>query len=458
MTAAQIIFLGLSALIFFGFGGFCLVSLREGERRAASISLSLALGGGLVLAVIAFLPQIVQLGLLIVFGLGVILGLIASWLTPTRVDLSHDIPHERVDERDIMFARARLTPGSPEYSDYYQHNPQNKRKDDLTRAKPGLLSLNAELADRLLFTSPQASFTLTEALHTVVDGVVALEPLRVNPNVITAYLKSLARYYGALQVGVTRVQPYHYYSHIGRGSGRYGAPISIEHRYAIAFSVEMDHTMIRSNPTAAGVMESARQYVEAARVAVQLAAVIRNMGYPARAHIDGDYRVICPLVGRDAGLGEIGRMGLLMTPYQGPRVRLGVVTTNLELIPDNPTRNSSVIDFCTRCKKCALNCPVQAIPYGERKMIAGALRWRIDADTCFRYWNVIGTDCGRCMAVCPYSHPANLYHNLVRWGIAHSAAFRQMALWLDDLFYWKRPEIKSPPIWIRLAGREKEKE
>ncbi|MFQ6103859.1 MAG: hypothetical protein ACE5OP_06150 [Candidatus Glassbacteria bacterium] len=52
---------------------------------------------------------------------------------------------------------------------------------------------------------------------------------------------------------------------------------------------------------------------------------IRNLGYPARTHIDGNYRVVCPLVARDAGIGEIGRMGLLMTPRLGPRVRIAVV-------------------------------------------------------------------------------------------------------------------------------------
>jgi hypothetical protein len=76
-------------------------------------------------------------------------------------------------------------------------------------------------------------------------------------------------------------------------------------------------------------MESAKQYVEASRVAVSLAAAIRYLGFPARAHIDGSYRVICPLIARDAGLGEIGRISLLMTPQHGPRVRLGVVTTSL---------------------------------------------------------------------------------------------------------------------------------
>ena len=80
--------------------------------------------------------------------------------------------------------------------------------------------------------------------------------------------------------------------------------------------------------------------------------LIRSMGYPALAHIDGNYRVVAPLVARDAGLGEIGRMGLLMTPELGPRVRLGVVTTDIPLVPDPAGYAPAVLDFCRACKKC----------------------------------------------------------------------------------------------------------
>ncbi len=150
----------------------------------------------------------------------------------------------------------------------------------------------------------------------------------------TEFVKSLTRYFGALDIGITELKPEHVYSHIGRGPGEWGAPLEVEHKYAIAFTVEMDYEIMGTAPEAPVVMESARQYVEAGRVAVQLAQTIRSWGYPARAHMDGNYRVICPLVARDAGLGEIGRMGLLMTPRLGPRVRIAVVTTDLEMVPD----------------------------------------------------------------------------------------------------------------------------
>ncbi|MEA3351771.1 MAG: reductive dehalogenase domain-containing protein [Chloroflexota bacterium] len=186
--------------------------------------------------------------------------------------------------------------------------------------------------------------------------------------------------FGAMGAGMTALRPYHLYSHIGRGTGEYGAPISVKHHFAIALSVEMDFDMVGTAPRAVISMESGKQYVESARVSVQLAHAIRELGYEARAHIDGNYRVIAPLVARDAGLGEIGRMSILMTPKQGPRVRLGVVTTTLELRPNSREPNSALIDFCNLCKKCAQNCPSRAIPLGGRKMSNGVLRWKLNPD------------------------------------------------------------------------------
>jgi ferredoxin len=328
--------------------------------------------------------------------------------------------------------------------------PEYKKIDDNTRSKPGLLSSEAKLANELLFTSPEASFTLTEVMGAIVEGNAAEKKTTLPVEKMTTYIKGLAGYYGALDVGITELQPYHVYSHIGRGPGTYGAEVPMEHDYAVAFTVEMDHEMVGTNPTPPGVMESAKQYVEVGRVAVQLAEVIRRMGFEARAHIDGNYRVIAPLVARDAGLGEIGRMGLLMTPQQGPRVRLGVVTTTLELVPDGRVPSQALIDFCTICNKCAENCPSNTISFEARQEIDGALRWRINPDSCFLYWNVIGTDCGICMAVCPYSHPDTLPHNTLRWGIARSGFMRRGALWLDDLFYGKKPLPREAPQWTQV--------
>lgn len=433
VTNVGLIVLGLIMLS--AFGTFGLVSVWEGERHAARLAFGAALLISLPFFLVTLLPVSAKLVILGVILAGAIVGVILFLLPVGHVERGNDVPQQRFDERDVMFARARLVPGSPEYIAYYAMRPENKSGDDKTRSLPGLLSITASKADPLAFASAKASFSLTEAVREEVDGPVAPARSEFMVAQVTAYVKGLARYYGAYTVGITELQPYHIYSHIGRGSGKYGDPINLDHRYAIAFTVEMDHAIMGVAPEAPVVMESARQYVEAARVALQLGYFIRSLGYPARAHIDGNYRVIAPLVARDAGLGEIGRMGLLMTPGLGPRVRLGAVTTSLPLVPDRRIDDTSMLDFCRICLKCAENCPSRSIPFGDRQEIDGALRWRINSDTCFRYWNLTGTDCGRCMAVCPYSHPNNLAHNLVRWAIQRSGLARRVALWMDDLFY-----------------------
>ncbi len=446
--AVTIILFGVGALTLVGLGAFGIVSRREREHRAMWLSFGLALLGAGFFVGAAFAPPLVRW---IVLGSVIALALVSAllfFLPVGQIEVGPITPASRFDEREIMFARAHLEPGTTDYENYYAQHPEHKAADDRFRALPGLLAPEAKFYDPFAFASPQASFYLTEALREAVDGPVASERVQASPRQMTAYLKSLARFYGAFDVGVTELQPYHVYSHIGRGTGGYGAPISLSHTHAIAFSVEMDFEMVMTAPKAPTSMETAKQYVEAARVAVQLAQAIRGLGYPARAHIDGNYRLIAPLVARDAGLGEIGRMGLLMSPKVGPRLRIGIVSADLELIPDPREPNRAMLDFCTICEKCAHNCPTQSIPLGDRKMIAGALRWRIDADTCFRYWNRVGTDCGRCMAVCPFSHPDNGAHSLVRWGIQRSGFFRRLALWLDDLFYGRRPKVKPGPGWL----------
>jgi ferredoxin len=431
-------FLALGSLILILFFSFGWASHREGEHRARMISFAFAILGSTPLFLAVFLPSTLKLILLMILLSISVLGVILFLVPMGRVEHVEDIPKNRFDERDIVFARSRLKSDTPEFDAYYSMRPENLAVDDTFRKLPGLLSPEAQKANPTFFASAKAHFQLTEALREEVDGTVSSAPVENTPKHNTSYIKSFAHSLGAISVGITALKPYHVYSHIGRGSGEYGAPITLNHNYAIAFTVEMDHGVMQRAPEAPVVMESARQYVEAAKIAITLGYFIRSQGYPARAHIDGNYRVIAPLVARDAGLGEIGRIGILITPELGPRVRLGVVTTDLPLIPDQRTNGTSMIDFCTFCKKCAENCPSQSIPHDDRREIDGALRWRINADTCFRYWNAIGTDCGICMAVCPYAHPDNWAHHAIRRAVRRSGFARRLALRMDDLFYGRK--------------------
>ena len=438
-TASTLLLAGFGLLALTGFLVFAYVSWREQEPRATRVALAAACVVSAPFFGALFLPVGLRLAALGVLFLG-LLAVAAMLVLQGGLPVGGGRPSRRVDERDTAFARARLEPGSHEYETYYAMHPRLKAVDDRCRALPGLYSLKAEKAEPFAFASAEASFALTEVLREHVEGPVAEVAHQETPEFMSDRVKEIAQYYGACAVGIAELRPHHLYSHIGRGTGTWGSPVELDHEWAITFAVEMDHRMVRSAPEASVIMESAREYVEAARIGLQLAALIRSLGYPARAHIDGNYQVIAPLVARDAGLGEIGRMGILMHPRLGPRVRLGVVTTDLPLVADPPGDDRTAVDFCTICKKCAENCPTACIPFGDREAVDGARRWKIDADACYRYWCVVGTDCARCMCVCPYSHPDNAAHNLVRWAIRRSGAARRALLWMDDLFYGRHPQ------------------
>jgi reductive dehalogenase len=209
----------------------------------------------------------------------------------------------------------------------------------------------------------------------------------------------------------------------------------------------MEHEMVRLGPDAPTMTEMTRQYHESGKIAMVLARYINLLGYEARAHVDGNYRVMCPPIAADAGLGEVGRLGLLMTPELGPRVRLSVVTTDLPLVQDEPIA-FGVQDFCTFCKKCADICPSGSIDSGDKTVHAGVEKWQTKQDTCYHYWRRAGSDCALCVKVCPYSHPANPAHDLIRWLIRRNHVARRVALWADDLAYGRKPDASYPyPDW-----------
>lgn len=436
---------GTGALITFVLLFSGVVFYREKEKTAFFRAILLAL----VLSTPFAVGFIFGFKFLELFLAGASIVLVILFLIPvsTPASITDLIPGGRYDERDIMFSRKELVPGTDKFEQYYARRPENKEKDDAFRAEAGLLSPQAKYFLPNAFGATETTFKTVELLHKYVDGSIAHKKAKMEPKDITAFLKGWARKMGVADIGVTEVKPYHFYSVKGRRD-EYNNPIEIRHKYAIAITVEMVHEMVKPAPQASIIMESARQYLESGKIAVQLAGFLRELGYSAKAHIDGNYQVVCPLVARDAGLGEIGRMGLLMTPKLGPRVRIAVVTTELELVTHKYRQKNSVLDFCVMCKKCADCCPSQSIEFDKPSIKDGVKRWKIDSESCFTYWCKSGTDCGRCMAVCPYSHPDNALHNFIRWGVSKSRLFRIAAVWLDDYFYGKKPKPHPLPKWL----------
>ena len=129
------------------------------------------------------------------------------------------------------------------------------------------------------------------------------------------------------------------------------------------------------------------------------------------------------------------------------------VTTNLPLIHTRKKPDRTTLHFCHHCKKCAQVCPVTAIPEGSRQLIDGVERWQINSEKCYHFWTLSGTDCGRCITVCPYSHPNNFFHHLIRLAVKNNLLFRRLAIKLDDIFYGRKPPIRPLPDWTDILDK-----
>jgi reductive dehalogenase len=344
---------------------------------------------------------------------------------------------ERVDERDTMFARIHRRPGTPAFEDTYRRRPDLREVDDALRALPRLMGPGGRYYDADLYEPAMRHFRDLEAIEVPEDLVAEWSPrLRAAPEP-GALLRQMALDLGAVAAGCARVEPRFVYSHRGRTDERYGEPVPLDLCHAVVFLVEMDHEEMRHAPGHRSVTETALQYLRAARISRSIVAVLRACGHRAESQHDAHYSMMLPPLAVAAGLGELGRHNILVADRFGSRVRIGAAATDLALRPGRPV-SLGARHFCETCMKCVDNCPSRALSRDDPVDVRGVVKWPTDTERCFAYWLRSGTDCGICMAVCPFSHRDNAFHALVRWCVRHFPFVARPALFFDDLVYGRR--------------------
>ena len=95
----------------------------------------------------------------------------------------------RIDERDAMFSRMELKPGSKEYDDYYKRNPEKKDRDDELRNKPQLLGEGTMTYHPVNSTLPNSVFRFLGDIKQFSEGPVADRKVELTPEAITKKLK-----------------------------------------------------------------------------------------------------------------------------------------------------------------------------------------------------------------------------------------------------------------------------
>lgn len=215
----------------------------------------------------------------------------------------------------------------------------------------------------------------------------------------------------------------------------------------------MDRELIKTVPSALSGGAAGMGYTHDSVAILTLAQYIRNMGYRAYATMN-DSALAIPLA-LQAGMGEVGRNGLLITEEYGPRLRISKIFTDMPLVHDVP-KKLGVREFCDICDRCATACPPRAIPFGppstevhSTSNIKGVEKWTPVAEKCFRFWSNQNTDCIICVRVCPYNRDFTKIWNKIWFWLA-KGRLRKLALKLDDWFvdrgrlkssWWWRPEL-----------------
>ncbi|MEP5729451.1 MAG: reductive dehalogenase domain-containing protein [Sulfitobacter sp.] len=394
-------------------------------------------------------------------------------------------PHSKPQKETEPFAGSGNIEITPDFEGFHQHNdmfsrgfwdPRFRNKitmkfyksfvkpTERVREEPGFAqqdfalrngpwAVTEMLAERMKDQDRRDGFTddFTPHLPPKVD------PADIgSPKTAARHVKKVAKIYGADLVGITAYDPRWTYRSKFSARKVVSKPVEVpkEVTNVIVLGKSMDYGLVRMSPTATAATSAAAGYAEDAITLLALAQYIRSLGYIAIAN-QNDTNLAIPYA-LQAGLGEYGRNGLVITRDFGPRVRFGRILTNMPLAHDQPV-SFGVEKTCEICRRCANNCPPQAIDHGapstyafNRSNTKGIKKWTTDGEKCFKFWVLKGSDCANCIRSCPYNKEyGRFWSKVVRWML--STRLRKLALMIDDRTRL-HDQIKPSSWWARDKG------
>lgn len=328
--------------------------------------------------------------------------------TPTTFIDEPRVP--RVPKRTDMFARAN-------FGDMGRHVQESAKNGGFVRKSASAFAPRRSMgAFILLQDGPAAPDVSPEALDA-----------QRNADNIKAALYFL----GADAVGISRCPEWAYYSH-----DAIGEPIDPYHKNAISVIIDQGHETMdgASGDDWIACSQSMRAYLRFSLLGGVIGEQIRNLGYTARVHTASDGEVLQPPLLLLAGLGEVSRIGeVILNPYLGPRLKSGVITTNMPLSHDKPI-DFGLQNFCANCNKCARECPAGAITAGPKLMFNGYETYKSDSQKCtqYRVTQPGGAMCGRCMKTCPWNLEGLFAEAPFRWAATRIPKAAKFLAKLDD--------------------------
>lgn len=236
-------------------------------------------------------------------------------------------------------------------------------------------------------------FGLRARRQAVIDQPDApLAPTRIDiaPADAAAQVTAIARSAGADLVGIVRADP----TWVFEG-------YTFDHPWIVMIGVGMDPEQIKLAPEVPAAVEVVTKYTKGWEVARVASDWIRERGWRAEPHSGPDAGPVLAIpAALEAGFGQLGKHGSIISRELGPSFRLAAVFTDLPLVADTPV-DIGVDDFCAVCRRCVDACPPGAIRH-DKQMVRGVEKWYVDFDACFPYFAETH-GCAVCIGVCPWT-------------------------------------------------------
>jgi ferredoxin len=189
--------------------------------------------------------------------------------------------------------------------------------------------------------------------------------------------------------------------------------IEVLYENAIVLGMEMDYEAIDTAPEPPAGVESLNIYAKLGEATNKLTKFIRSKGYRAIGCHPLGGPILYPAMAVKAGLGKIGKQGLLITKKFGPRQRLSLIAVNITPLPEIVQETIDIEQYCKKCNRCVNLCPASAI-YKEPIAKENGIVTRIDGDKCIEYfYETMG--CSVCIKECPFhkiGYKAQFYSRL----------------------------------------------
>ena len=266
---------------------------------------------------------------------------------------------------------------------------------------------------------------LTTVVNRPNKGKVNPEQVPVtDPAAMTRHIKAVARYMGADIVAIAKAHPSFMYKGsryvqdgVAEDAYEQDTPEELVRKFPclIVTTTAWDYDKLQAHRHHIGDAAYHVSQMRGVTILKALEGYVKELGYSAIRGVSNPQAA-----GLAAGVGELGRNGLIINKDYGARIHMpDPIMTDLPLVPDEPV-DIGVEDFCKICRKCAISCPTNSIPWEGKEVFNGVEKYKINWLTCYKlrpftkeHWG----SCLTCATVCPFTKPNVWWRSLAVWAL-----------------------------------------